>query len=63
MMPVEMRAMDKFKTYTEGLHMGSEGKGITGSEPQVSDFSKWVYSCTSYKRTEKAIRKANSLGR
>lgn len=53
--------MDKFKTYTEGLHMGSEGKGITGSEPQVSDFSKWVYSCTSYK-TEKVIGKANSLG-
>lgn len=60
-MSVEMRAMDKSKTYTEGLHMRSEGKGITGSEPQVSDFSKWVYSCTSYK-TEKATRKANSLG-
>lgn len=53
--------MDKSKTYTEGLHMRSEGKGITGSEPQVSDFSKWVYSCTSYK-TEKATGKADSPG-
>lgn len=53
--------MDKSKTYTEGLHMKSEGKGITGSEPQVSDFSKWVYSRTSYK-TEKAAGKADSLG-
>lgn len=61
MMSVEMRAMDKSKTYTEGLHMRSDGKGVTGSEPQVSDFSKWVYSCTSY-NTEKAIGKANSLG-
>lgn len=61
MMSMEMRAMDKSETYTEGLHTRSEGKGVTGSEPQVSDFSKWVYSCTSYK-TEKATRKANSLG-
>lgn len=60
-MSVEMRAMDKSKTYTEGLHMRSEGKGITGSEPQVSDFSKWVYSCTSYK-TEKATGKVDSPG-
>lgn len=40
MMSVEMRAVDRFKTYTEGLHMGDERKGRTGSESQVSDLSK-----------------------